>query len=710
MPLPGGPTDKLGNRYELWWTVYQLVRMLSGQVESIRFENPHATKAEFVLESQGRQEHHQAKRSHHSGKWSLASLGSPAVLLLQGMYTVLSGTDTRFVFVSGSDARELAELTDRARQAASLAEFETKFLAAKEHKDDFAKLRGFWSNISEATAFDILKRIEVRTLDERSIENQVEWGLRALFLAEPRAIATELRREVEDSIHQTVTREVLIGHLAKHGWMLRRLAKLDDARTLVQQVTAGYLEACRRKLIRKQLVPRGATQALIARLTGSEQGSDSVLTGKAGAGKSGCVLELVESLQVQGTPMLAFRLDRLEPVQTTTELGQQLGLEESPVLVLAAAAGGKEAVLVVDQLDAVSTTSGRSADFLDAVEGLLAEARGLRHKLKLHVIVVCRAFDWENDHRLGQLVSDAHTRVEVAEFTIEEVKALLAAEAFQSDLFQPRQLELLRLPQNLALFLDAGFVPSQAPRFNTAKELFDRYWEMKRRAVARRATSVPDQWSQVVQHLCDEMTRTQQLSVLREKLDVFAPDYLAQMASEGVITFNGQRYGFGHESFFDYCFARAFVTRDQSLAEYLRSAEQHLFRRAQVRQVLAYLRDADRARYLRELTTLLNDDRIRVHLKDLTLALVTSVPDPCDDEWRVLEQWINQRLTALVTSSGIPDKFTFLAWHHFFISPSWFSLIDRRGLLTAWLASGIEQLQNLAAHYLQIHQRSNGTG
>jgi hypothetical protein len=40
MPLPGGPTDKLGNRYELWWTVQQLIRMLQGKAESIRIEDP----------------------------------------------------------------------------------------------------------------------------------------------------------------------------------------------------------------------------------------------------------------------------------------------------------------------------------------------------------------------------------------------------------------------------------------------------------------------------------------------------------------------------------------------------------------------------------------------------------------------------------------------------------------------------------------------
>ena len=82
------------------------------------------------------------------------------------------------------------------------------------------------------------------------------------------------------------------------------------------------------------------------------------------------------------------------------------------------------------------------------------------------------------------------------------------------------------------------------------------------------------------------MTSAQQLSVVKEKLDRFSPGYLKQMASEGVLTFDGRRYGFGHESFLDYCFARLFVNRPQSLVSFLQESEQHLFRRAQVRQVL----------------------------------------------------------------------------------------------------------------------------
>ena len=40
MTLPGGPAAKLGHRYEMWWTLSELVRMLRGETDSLRLEPP----------------------------------------------------------------------------------------------------------------------------------------------------------------------------------------------------------------------------------------------------------------------------------------------------------------------------------------------------------------------------------------------------------------------------------------------------------------------------------------------------------------------------------------------------------------------------------------------------------------------------------------------------------------------------------------------
>ena len=113
MTLPGGAANKLGNRYEKWWTLSEFVRMLRSDTEAIRIEAPGVDKAEFVVTAAAHRERHQARRSHQNGKWSLAALRGDGLLEAIGRY--LAGNNDRFVFASGSNARALADLCESAR-------------------------------------------------------------------------------------------------------------------------------------------------------------------------------------------------------------------------------------------------------------------------------------------------------------------------------------------------------------------------------------------------------------------------------------------------------------------------------------------------------------------------------------------------------------------------------------------------------------------
>ena len=702
MTLPGGAADKLGNRYEKWWTLSVFVRLFQGDAEAIRIEEPGTDKAEFVVTTGSRRELHQVKRSHSKGKWTLDALRATGVLEAIGKQ--LAGNEDRFVFASTSDARQLADLCEAAKNAESAEEFKGAFLKAGARNTHFASLLKDWK-CDEDAAFDYLRRIEVHVIDERQLEEKVTWGIQASFLANPNDVADALRGIVEDSVHRKITRRGLVDRLSQRGYELRRVISPASASVAVDTVTDRFLNGARRKLIRKQLVPRQATQRLLSRL--GDTPTESVMTGGAGSGKTACVLEVVDALRKQDVPVLALRLDRFVSASTTVELGKRLDLEESPVLVLAAAAeaAGRPGVLIVDQLDAVSTVSGRMSAAFELVEDLLVEARGSRAKVAIHLVVVCREFDWEHDPSLRRLVPEPHAPVDVTEFSDDEVTKILTDAGFDTRAFRERQLRVLRLPQNLSLFLDAGFDSSRTPTFQTAKEIFDGYWDAKRRVIEERFPNGGDHWLPVMKTLCKEMTSTQQLSVRRETLDTFSPRYVHQLASEGVLFFDGQRYGFGHESFFDYVFARLFVTHSESLLEMLKTSEQHLFRRGQVRQVLAYLRDAHPDWYGDELRGLLSDDGIRTHLKDLVFTLLADVTNPTDDEWAIWKKWLEPELTAIENDTPNEDKLSTLAWRRFFASRGWFAEIDRRGLIERWMASTTDRLVDMAMNYLRFHQR-----
>ena len=714
MPLPGGPSEKFGNRYEVWWTVSQLLRIIDGQAESIRIEEPTADKTEFVITANSRQELHQVKRSYTTGKWSLTTLGNEKNKVLQAIFAqLLENPSSQFIFASGSDAPELRELTERARDAINQEEFIAEFAGGISRKNQFKSLKSYWNDADTTTAFEMLQRIEVRTIDEKGIKETIKAKLSVLFLNNPDEICDALYGFVVDSIHIPIERGYLVSFLDRRGFKLRKLAKPNDAPSLISEATDRYLTGTRRKLIQASLIPRSSTQELITSIKGNtNEGVDCVITGKAGGGKTACLIECVETLRTGSrlVTVLAFRLDRIDTVSSTKKLGEDLGLEESPAFVLGSAAESTsgEAILIIDQLDAISRASGRSSEFFDIVDDLLREARGWRNKIKFHVLLVCRKFDWENDHNLRRLLIKEHTHVSVGDFSLDEVKSILHKGDFKTESFSAEQLELLRLPQNMSLFLDITPKPISELKFSSTKELFDHYWDKKSFAVNECVTLSVDHWNDVIQFLCKEMSATQRLLVLKEKLDKFPGEYVYQMTSEGVLSYDDRYYGFGHETFFDYCFARGFVTQEASLSAFLTRSEQHLFRRAQVKQVLDYLRDADRERYCNELRSLLENEDIRFHLKDIACALAVEIPNPEDEEWEVLAPWTKSEIEAIKRGLPNPNKFASLVWNRFFFSQPWFHVADKKGLIEQWLASENDNLVDSTVRYIRFHQRHSG--
>ena len=237
-----------------------------------------------------------------------------------------------------------------------------------------------------------------------------------------------LRSFYQDSVHQILTGEMIRMHIEGRGVRPRVFALEESVIAALNALTRTYISGQRAKLIRRQMISRSVTGEIIAKIADARFGQDILIAGAAGSGKSGCLLEIVEGLIAKGMPVLAFRLDRMQPVQTTKALGIGMGLPESPALVLARAFQGRKVALVVDQLDFVSTTSGRHPDFFDTLAALIGEVRGLRAEAEIHLILACRHFDFENDARLRALLPKDEAPCALAELTEAEVRAVLDAE------------------------------------------------------------------------------------------------------------------------------------------------------------------------------------------------------------------------------------------------------------------------------------------
>jgi hypothetical protein len=701
MPLPGGPADKFGNSYEGRWTVNSMVEIIAGRALSIRIEplGPEGEGIEFWLQrTADKREHHQVKRQHsEDGRWTLDVLKSKGVLA--HFRKKLDANPTGFcVFVSMHAAYQLDELADRARRSGSWHEFHESCLAAAAWAQAFETLCAFWDGCPEQEAYGTLQRIEVETISEKQLRRTVDSHLDLLVERDPSqrsgddaATAADILAQFAlESVHHTLTSFDIWRRLEERGYRRRDWGHDPGVVASAKRVTERYISQQRSTLITGKPIPRSETVAILQTLLTSNARQGVLLAAEAGAGKSGVLLQAVEALHEHGWPVLAFRVDWLEPVLDPADIGQQLKLPGSPVTVLAAVAQGRDCALVLDQLDAVSTASGRNPQFFACIETLIQQAQ--THP-RMRIILACRKFDLENDYRLRTLTGQDGIAVMFPLGPLDQatVKRVVQELGVDVDRLTRSQIALLSNPFHLSLLAGvAQASPIRALSFQTAKDLYYQFWDAKERAVTQRlGYLVP--WAQIMDRLVSLMSERQRLFVVESALDEFRPAVKA-MVSEHVLVQQDGQYAFFHESFFDYVFARRFAAQGRTLVPFLCESEQHLFRRAQVRQILLHEREVDHDRYLDDLQALLTSPAIRFHLKQIVIALLMEFTDPTEEEWAVLAPLLEQ--TADSCSQEL--------WRKVQFSVPWFQLLDRLGLIERWLASGnnsrIEQTLLLLAN------------
>lgn len=609
----GGIADKLGNRYESKWLVHQLLDVLVGKAEWLRYEGiTSAYKGfEFAVGRGDLVEWHQTKINAPGGNWTIVALGREGVLeALRSRFE--ANRKDRCIFVSQDPAKDLRALAEKAVIATSPQEFEGTL--GEQHRENLEKLLGVWAQDIQ-TAFLWLKRTEIRVLPQEEIESyinvisEVSFGTRDTFPI--------LREFLESRLNKTITTEVARAEIPSSSGLIFKNAALSlTSRQRVWEATSSYLDT---------YIPFGAGGSTIPRiecgqlvnLVATEEGPNVILlTGIAGSGKSGAIREFIGRLRALEIPHLAFRIDHHLDCSSPPALGKAItGLEESPASTLKTISPDQRAVLIVDQVDAVSEVSGRSGAVRQAILRIVGDVRSLRTVV---MVIGCRTFDLESDDQLKALKGNDkvhHIDLGLLSWT-DSVEPLLISKSIDSASLSTKQRELLCLPLNLSLFLET--IDQSGHSFSSRNDLFTRLFEKKDRSIRNHRTPV---WALMgpLSTLAEWMSDQQRLDAPRDTLAVFsgAADILS---SEGLIVPSRGRINFFHESFFDYIYARAFAQSQRPIVSLLLASEQHLFRRTQVRQILETLRQIDQSRYLRELDAVLTAERVRFHIK---VAVVT---------------------------------------------------------------------------------------
>jgi hypothetical protein len=682
MARAGGESDKLGNRYEAVWTVDSLLDVLVGEAKALTVEPlTDELGIEFMKElNDGRCEYHSAKRQTTGQTWSLSkltALGDNGRSILQDLFDRISASPTNTAcFVSMTTANHLEELRALAESSPDVGNFEKRLAVQDRLKDQFEKylLR---VDGDVATCLERLRRLRVVGLTEPELVRRVEHRIRYHLYqsngdpVNSSAVRLLLGDAILNWLGTRVDRAIVRDHLASQGLRERDWQRDSQVREITERRNGVYTHDVEAELIHGAAIVREEAKTALGALTDGSQ-RDVVIVGAAGLGKSCTVAQILHMLASAGIPHLTLRLDLQTAVLTADALGRELGFPTSPAIVLAGLANGGRCVLVIDQLDALSSASGRNQHLWSVFEELLAECR--RYP-QMRVLLACREFDASHDHRLMRLLSDVNRcqRITLAPLPLPDVRAAVIRSGVDSDKLSPEDLALLQTPQNLSLFLQSG--PAEHGRVGSVQALLDRYWSHKLHRVEQRLGRA-SHWLEVVRTLSAWLSEHQTLSAPRDILDAYDADARA-MASEHVLALEDRSCRFFHESVFDYAFARTYVSSGGTAAGLLLDGktEQHLFRRAQVRQILTYQRDRAFPVYLADLRRLLTEPKVRTHIKKIVLDWLRSLSDPKSDEWTLV-----QSLATVPPCSQwwqtVPHE-----------SLAWFDLLLASGTWAVWLRS-----------------------
>lgn len=680
-PRPGGEADKLGNRYELAWAIRHALHCLADGGYSLTLEDVDVEVgkgSEFTFTAGSSTEVHQLKRQNgNSNGWSVKALADLKVFKSAAGH-VASGRE--FHFVSLVPCRPLQELADKARKSATLAAFTKSWLTAG--------LRPYFDQLAvdavlgnPQKAWDTLRGMWFSVQDESDIVrvNAMLAGCQ-LGGASGALISIALGDILLENLGRRLTRIELLELLAAKGIQPLTADSRRSASEQVRAVTKSWRDSVQRELLRPRIERSEATEAIEA----LHDRRVALIAGTAGGGKSSVLEQSVAMLEASGAQVIALRLDRLELFASTTDLGRQLGLETSPAVVLALAADGRDGYLVIDQLDAVSLASGRMPESFDVVVDLIGEALSVSG---LRVILACREFDIDNDHRIRSLTDRPDTvKVSVGPLTTEAVDAAVTAMGLDATKLSPSQRSVLRTPMHLVL-LSSIAGQERALAFQSRGSLFEAYWERKRQMSRVKRADV--RFNAVLSRVANAASDRQTLSVPVEVLD--EGDLIEDanvLVSEHVLVRDGDRIAFFHETFFDYAFARQWVSRSESLTDFLLRDEQELFRRGQVRQILQHLYEREPERFRVEAVSVLTSDQVRFHIKETVLAVLSNLSAPSAEDAEAIFE---------VAASG--PRYEEQLWLHTRSTP-WFRRFNQDGTIASWLDSNDPTLQQRAVNLM----------
>jgi hypothetical protein len=300
-------------------------------------------------------------------------------------------------------------------------------------------------------------------------------------------------------------------------------------------------------------IPRDCRKPLEA----AAKAGSFVVVGEPGAGKTGALLELLESWHQNDFPSVFLSVDALSGVKTRTDLREELDLAHDVLDVMQNWPGTKPCLLIIDALDA-SREAASEKVFSRIIEDVLST---LAHRWS--VVASIRTFDLINGRQIRGIMKGSPPNKQFSEKGLQGVRhfrvpclsdhELMEVSGANQELKKlledcpPAFNQLLRNVFNLSIAVDLigqGSLRENLRELSTQSDLLDHY-EDKRMGDGESKRAAAQAAKVMVEH--------RRLSVREVDVDHASTDSLLH---SGILVRTNDRVGFAHHVLFDHVAGR----------------------------------------------------------------------------------------------------------------------------------------------------------
>lgn len=686
----GGRADKSGNRYEIRWVIYQLLKVLDEKNEYVILEalgDDERGIDIWIGQKDGSKEGQQCKgRNGSQEHWDYGTANAKGIFVNWKFQLDINESNT-VALVSPLAFTLLVDLINRAKNTSENPNDFYQIQVLNSSKDFIT----FFNNFCQAMGIDserekdlvkclsYINRIVYRQMPDMELKDIILSKISYLLIGNEKEIYEKFVAWIvdEDILGQTINQAVLYAFLKEKNIQFKDLANDERIMPRLGELNQEYKTVF--SPLNNELIERKEFSVCREKI---ESGESLIIHGKAGRGKSGCTADIASYCEEKKIPYSAIKLDKRIPDRNADKWGRNLGLPASITHCIHSISKNEKAVIILDQLDALRWTQAHSRDALLVCAQIINQVKRLNfdRKYKISIIFVCRTYDLENDNNIKSLFKKIDNndevikwnKVQVGEFDEEIVKSIVGN---RYDLLTNKLKEILRIPSNLYIWqqLDPD---KEYAECSTASHLVLRWWEQ---------LSV-----KCFEYGLDETNlnnlKEKMVAWMEENGRIYIPSSVLSanksslefLSSNSFLIIQNSKVSYTHQSILDCFLAEKMLKRyyaGEDIIDIVGGQEKQTpAKRYQVQMFLENLSELDSQDFINAGKKMFESDQIRYFVKFVFLEVFNQI-DTIDENIQVFvfEYYEDKKIGNHLINSVIASR------------PKYVKLLRQHGILDKWI-------------------------